>query len=330
MLSDEDFIQSEIYILKEFKFQNGEILKDVPVEYMVMGTPQYDNDGKITNGIVYCHGSSGNFGSLKRIKEVLGEGQVFDTDKFFIISLSALGSPNSISPSVSNLKGKFPRYTIEDMVNFQIAFLKDKFNIDHLKGLVGNSMGGFEVLTWGVKYPNFMDFIVSLVSSFKVAGHNYAISKQMNDIILSDPDYNGGDFIMSESFKRTMSLAIQTDYCYGFSRQYYREMSNDEIDKSILSMVEDLDVDPNDIVFRNYACNDYDIEDQLKNIEAKVFILAINQDQYFPPELDGVVMSEMIEGSTLVRYDSILGHIGSNQLKQVENKLEDFLKEFKR
>ena len=71
---------------------------------------------------------------------------------------------------------------------FQKQFIEEKFGITHVKGLIGNSMGGFEVLTWGCVYPDSVDFIISLVSSFKVGGHNYALSKIMNNILESIKD----------------------------------------------------------------------------------------------------------------------------------------------
>ncbi len=130
---DGDFDKPKYFTLGEFRFTKGEVLEDVKVEYTCVGTPIVDDDGNITNAVVYCHGSSGDYGSIRRIEEISGKNEAFDTDKFFFISISALGSPRSLSPSSSNLKGSFPHYTIEDMVNFNRQFLKEKFNITHIK-----------------------------------------------------------------------------------------------------------------------------------------------------------------------------------------------------
>ena len=146
---DVESLEAEYFTLKEFKFKNGEILKDAKVEYISFGTPLYDDNGIIKNALVYFHGSSGSCYSIRRISESIGSGDIFDTDKFFFISLSALGCPNSSSPSTTGLKNKFPKYDVDDMVNFQKQFLEERFGIKHVKGLIGNSMGGFEVLTGG-------------------------------------------------------------------------------------------------------------------------------------------------------------------------------------
>lgn len=329
MFSEIDFTKPKYFTLDEFKFSTGDILENVDVEYITAGTPIYNEEGEIINGVLYCHGSSGDYGSLRRINDISGSGEVFDTDKLFFISLSALGSPRSLSPSMTNLKGDFPHYSILDMVNFQREFLREKFNIIHLKGMIGNSMGGFTVLTWAAYYPLEMDFVISLVSSYKVAGHNYALSRIMDDIVKSCPDYNNGEYVESEELDRTFRLANEIMFNYGFSREYYRNKSNSEIDLSINEMLnEDTLDDINDLVYRNDASLNYDIEDKLKNIVAKVLIIAINQDQYFPPKLDAIPMSHMIKNSELLIFDSINGHIGSRELIKIESDLKRFLNEF--
>lgn len=307
-------------------------MSNLPVEYIAFGTPIKDAEGYITNGIVFCHGWGGDYGSLRRILDVVGPGKPIDTKKFFIIAITTLGSPNSASPSTTELGAKFPKYSIEDMVRFQMEFLKSKFNIKHLRGVIGNSMGGFEALTWGAKYPDYMDFLISLVSSYKVAGHNYSLFKFMNNIIESDPDYNNGNY--TNQLTNSLKLANESMYSFGLSREYYRyDMSNNEIDLAMEEMGEEIveeNWDANDIVYRNNASTAHNIENILSNIKAKTLIVAINQDQYFPPELDAIPMSKMIKDSKLVIYDSNMGHIGTHEIVKIEKELEEFLKSFKK
>ncbi len=330
---DVESLEAEYFTLKEFKFKNGETLNDAKVEYISFGTPLYDENGIIKNALVYFHGSSGSCYSVRRISEYIGSGDLFDSDKFFFISLSALGCPNSSSPSTTGLKNKFPEYDVDDMVNFQKQFLEERFGIKHVNGLIGNSMGGFEVLTWGCLYPDSVDFIISLVSSFKVGGHNYALSKIMNNILESDPDYNGGDYDLpiSDSLKRSLKLSSDAMYCYGLSREEYRNnMTNQEIEDAMAEFAEEsLEEDVNDLIYMNSSSMDYDLSDKLKDISAKVLIIAINQDQYFPPNLDAIPMSKMIKNSKLVIFDSCMGHVGSSELYKIEEDLEEFLSEFK-
>ena len=298
------------------------------MEYTSFGTPIKDKDGKIANGVLYLHGWSGNYGSIRRIADIIGPNEALDTNKFFIISLSALGSPNSACPSSTDLANEFPRYSIEDMVEFQKEFLLAQFNIDHLKGIIGNSMGGFEALTWMSKYPDYSDFLISLVSSIKVDGQNYAQFKYMNRIIENDPNYNNGAYL--KPLKVATKLANESMYPYGLSREFYRKESIEDIDLAMDEMEEiGAEMDANDIVYRNIASTSYDIEDEISKITTKTLIVAINQDQYFPPELDALPMSKKIKNSHLIIYDSMMGHIGTSEIKKIEKEIKEFVNEFK-
>ena len=52
------------------------------MEYATFGTPKYDDGGIIENAIVYCHGSLGNFASMKKILPLVGENGPFDENKY--------------------------------------------------------------------------------------------------------------------------------------------------------------------------------------------------------------------------------------------------------
>ena len=316
----------ELFVMDSFEFSNGEVLNDVNVEYMTFGTPKYDGK-KIINAIVYCHGSLGNFTSVKKIFPLNGKDAPFDEDKYFFISISALGSPGSCSPSSTNLKNKFPSYSITDVVNFQKQFLAEKFNIDHVLGIIGNSMGGFVALTSAILYPDFAEFIMPGVSSYKVAGHDYILSKFVNDIITSDENYEKG--IINDSLKRTLKIASLAEFNFGLSKEALRAMPKDELSREFEEFGEEsLFLDIYDVKYCNEACMNYDVENDLNMITADVFIIACKQDPHFPPELDAIPMSKMINNSKLVIMDSDLGHLCFNELENISVELNDFMKKY--
>ncbi|MGZ7050328.1 MAG: alpha/beta fold hydrolase, partial [Methanobacterium sp.] len=161
-------MQQEYFTLKNFKFESKYILPKLKIEYASFGKKEMDENDRISNAIIYLHGWSGDFSSIKRIEDIIGPGRPIDTEKYFIICPTALGSPGSSSPSTSGLGHFFPEYTIKDMVNVTYSFLKECFNIEHLKGVIGNSMGGFQALEWAVSYPDFMDFVIPIATSHEV------------------------------------------------------------------------------------------------------------------------------------------------------------------
>lgn len=321
-------IEPKYYTLNEFEFIDGTTLENQVVEYLTIGTPKYDDEGHVTNAIIYFHGTTGNFQSIKRINAALGKDLPFDTDDFFFISLSTLGTPGSSSPSVSGLDNEYPKYTILDMVNFNKQFVKECFNIIHPMGLIGNSMGGFEAVTWAAVYPDTIDFMISLVSSYKVGGQNYIISKVMNDIIESDPDFNKGN--ITGELKRSLKLASKSMYSFGLSREYYMDLSIEEINDYMDEFAdEDSEENVLDAYYRNIASMNYDLTAIVQNIIVPTLIIGIYEDQYFPPQLDAIPMHSLIKNSKLICYNSYLGHVGSSELNKIQDELNDFMSQFK-
>lgn len=313
-------------MMDSFEFANGKTLKNVNVEYMTFGTPIYEND-KITNAIVYCHGSLGDYTGIKKLFPLTYEGGPFDENKYFFISISALGSPGSCSPSSTDLKFNFPKYSIEDVVNFQKQFLLEKFDIDHVLGIIGNSMGGFVALTSATMYPDFAEFIMPGVSSYKVAGHDYILSKFVNEIITSDENYVNG--FNNDSLKRTLKLASLAEFNFGLSKEALRAMPIEELSQEFEDFgIESMELDIYDMKYCNESCMEYNIEDSLDRINAKVLIISCKQDPHFPPELDGIPMSKMIKDSEIIIMDSDLGHLCFNELESISEDLEEFMNQF--
>ena len=313
--------------MDSFKFHNGEVLKDVKVEYMTYGTPKYDENGLINNAILYCSGSLGSFEGINKILPLTFQNCPFDGDKYFFISLTALGSSGSCSPSQTGLKNKFPKYTMADVVNFQKQFLAEKFNIGHVLGLIGNSMGGFVGLTQAIEYPDFQDFIICGVSSYKVAGHDFILSRFVDEIIESDPDYAKGE--LTYSLIRTLRIACLAEFNFGLSKEALRSKTNDELAMEFEEFGNEMiETDIYDLKYCNAASMNFNVEYDLNKIKSKVLIISCKQDPHFPPELDGIPMSEMIENSQLIVMDSELGHLCFNELENISYELKEFMSDF--
>lgn len=319
-------MEPEYYTINNFKFESGFVLPHLKIEYQAFGKKDVNEEGNLTNGIIYLHGMSGDYTSIKRIKDIVGPGKPIDTEKYYIICPTALGSPGSSAPSTSRLGHFFPHYTIKDMVNAIHSFLNECFNVKHLKGIIGTSMGGFQALEWAVSYPEFMDFVIPITTSHDVMGKNFAIFNLMNTFIKNDPDYKNGGYEQNPEIgpqNATMLL-----YLYGFSDRFYKKSSDEEVLESLEEMKkEGMKTDANDIVWRNEAAMSHDISKRVENIKSKVLIIGVNEDQYFPPDLDTIPLSKMIKGSTLFLYDSELGHLGTSEIKKAENVISKFLED---
>ena len=111
------------YTFDKFEFVNGKVLENVVVDYILKGTPCYDEDGNVTNAIVFCHNYEGNASSLADFSQLTSEGNPFDFNDYFFISISSIGVPDSCSPSTTGLRYNFPEYNFLDRVNFKRNFI---------------------------------------------------------------------------------------------------------------------------------------------------------------------------------------------------------------
>ena len=313
--------------IENFYFESGENLEELELEYFTMGRAKKDGRN-IQNGLLFLHGWSGDYTSFKRFLDFTGSGQVFDENEYFIISPTALGSPGSAAPSTSGLGKDFPKYTIGDMVNIQFRLLTEYLDINHLRGVIGTSMGGFQSLKWGVNYPIFMDFVINIVTGPAVIGRNQAIFQTTNNIIENHPDYMQGSY--TNNPLKAVEVANQLMFLFAFSIPYYhKEFPKKETLLKALNEqgMQGMAMDARDIVWRNNAAINFDIRNDLKKIKAKTLIIGIEGDEYFPPEIEAIPLAESIDDSELLVYESDLGHLGINEIEKMNDVLISFINE---
>ena len=206
------------FLVKDFRLQSGEVINEMIVEYGTIGTPRRDTDGNITNAVVMPHGWSGDYKQYLLFKGLIGPGLPLDTDKYYVITPTALGSPGSSSPSVSGLGPKFPKYTLVDMIAAQHWLVTEHLKIEHLAGVVGASMGGMQTLVWITRYPDFMDWAIAMATGPANIGRNAGIFGLMNLVIQADPAYMNGNYReqprvgMEKAF-----MGVYLSYCLGYA-----------------------------------------------------------------------------------------------------------------
>src|SRR5262245_39084717 len=119
---------------------------------------------------------------------------LLDGTRYFIILPDAIGHGGSSKPS-NGLHAKFPHYTYDDMVLAQYKLITGKLAVNHLRLVMGTSMGGMHTWVWGETYPDFMDALMPLASApVEIAGRNRIMRKMIMDAIRSDPAWNNGDY----------------------------------------------------------------------------------------------------------------------------------------
>ena len=131
-------------MVKDFQFKSGEKLPEIKLHYYTLGTAQKDASGKVRNAVLILHGTGGsgkqfltpNFGGV-----LFGPGQLLDASKYFIILPDNVGHGDSSKPS-DGLHMRFPHYEYDDMIELQYRLLTQGLGVNHLRLVMGTSMGG--------------------------------------------------------------------------------------------------------------------------------------------------------------------------------------------
>lgn len=328
MLDGDMIINYDKYKLESFEFESGRVLEDVEVEYSAKGTPKYDEDGNIVNAIIYFHKFNGNYSSIDGLYSLTSSGKIFDFSQYYFISITSLGYPGTCSPSSTNLKHNFPKYTMKDRVNFKRQFLRDRFNIEKTHGLIGKGVGGCEIYTWACEYPDEMDFIMIAGSSYKTNGYRYVVSKCMESILESSDDFYSD--LYTDSLSRMMVSINKLLYSNYFSKKMFQKMSNDEIDVLMDDFVDEgLFVDVYDFKFRNDCVMEYNVEDKLGNITADALIISSNNDMYYTPEFDVLPLEDLMKNATIVLFEDENHYLDYDDSSIVENEINSFMEKIK-
>jgi homoserine O-acetyltransferase len=99
-------------------------------------------------------------------------GRPLDATRYFLIFPDSVGHGQSSKPS-DGLKAAFPQYGYSDMVDLQHRLVTEKLGIEHLRAILGMSMGGMNAWQWAEAYPDAMDGVMPVVSMpMRISGRN--------------------------------------------------------------------------------------------------------------------------------------------------------------
>lgn len=212
-----------------FKLESGEELSNARLRYMTYGKLNEARD----NVLVVCHALTGNASLHVWWGDLLGPGQVFDTEKYFIVCCNVLGSCyGSTGPTTSVQEGckelhgvNFPDVSIRDTVDIQLRMLKEELNVRSIKCVIGGSFGGMQALEYAVQAgkvdsPFSIDdtskrvepFVRSVIPIACGASHTawqIAISEVQRQAIHADPKWNNGNPDMNDQPIKGFSIARQ-------------------------------------------------------------------------------------------------------------------------
>ncbi|WP_425409045.1 alpha/beta fold hydrolase [Hyphococcus sp.] len=278
------------YIAEDFEFGTGETLDALRIHYRTIGELERDENGQATNAVLIMHGTTGSGASLLResFADVLfAPGGLLDAEEYFIILPDGVGHGESSKPS-DGLRMDFPKYDYDDMVRAQYLMLTEGLGVNHLRLVMGTSMGGMHSWVWGYKYPDFMDAIMPLASlPTEIAGRNRMLRKMIIDAIMADPAWNEGEY--DEKPVQGLTAATYPLIFMVSSPLQYQKMAptRQEAEAMLASLVERFTgaLDPNDTIYAVDASRNYNPAPHLEKITAPLTAVNSADDQVNPPEL---------------------------------------------
>ena len=277
------------FVMKDFTFTSGEKLPELRIHYRTLGTPRRDAQGVVRNAVLIMHGTGGTGGQFTGRNfagELFGPGQPLDASKYFIILPDDIGHGGSSKPS-NGWRAKFPRYGYVDMVKAEHRLLTEGLGVNHLRLVMGTSMGGMHTWMWGGMYPDFMDALMPLASlPTQIAGRNRAWRRVVIDAIRNDPEWKGGDYTTQPQSLRT---AAQMLWLVGSNplRRQAEAPTVAEADRVLDAYVATYikTGDANDILYALESSRDYDPGPALDRITAPLIAINSADDIINPPEL---------------------------------------------
>jgi homoserine O-acetyltransferase len=285
------------FIIHDFHFRSGQTLPELRIHYLTFGKPERDAKGVVRNAVIILHGTTGSSAQFLRpefANELYGKGQPLDVTRFFLVIPDNIGHGKSNKPS-DGLRAKFPNYGFPDMVEAQYRLLSEGLNVNHLRLIMGTSMGGMHTWLWGEMHPDFMDALVPLASlPTQISGRNRVWRRIIIDAIRGAPDWQDGNY---EKQPHGLALAAETLYFMSENPALrLKEAPTLDLADSLLDAYMTkfaTNYDANDVLYAVEASRDYDPGPGLEKIKAP--LLAINSDDDLINPSDQGVLEREIE-----------------------------------
>jgi len=305
--------------------ESGRILEPYDLIYETYGKMNQSRDNiiVITHALTGSHHCAGRYEDEAKAgwwDNLIGDGKVIDTKKYFVICVNVIGSNFGSTSPKSNMfptkdrqeayRYKFPVVTIKDMVKAQ-KILFNKLGIFKVKAVIGGSMGGMQALEFAVSYPNFAEIIIPIATTPMTRAWTVAFNKVAMEAIVNDPSFKNGyyDFKdFEENSLKGLAVARMSGYISylspssmesKFGREYvgtdgiYELFGRFEIERYLEYNGYNFPkwFDPLCYLYLIKAINIFDLsrgfdslKDAIAQIESKLYLIALKEDYLFNPK----------------------------------------------
>lgn len=331
-------IESRIFSSRDFRLENGQVLPVLELAYETYGTlnARRDNAVLAVHGYTSSHHAAGRNARGKQGRGVaegatgwfdglIGPGKAVDTDRYFVISVNALGSahgstgPNATDPGTGKPYGPtFPGITMRDIVASQ-KLLVDSFGVPGLVAVIGPSMGGFQSFQWAASYPGFMKGIAASVTAPRSPGGLEQLAA-LQKRLAGDPNWNDGWYYDNGGIKKVLAeIRFDTLSNYGQNEILAETIADPEKRKAAMRANAEAwaeNYDGHSMVALRRAIGSFDITGEYDKLKGtKVLYVNSKSDKLFDIALCPGYVTDMRKAGvdvTYVELPSNKGHMASH------------------
>ena len=332
-----------------FTFESGESIPGLTLRYETYGRLNEARD----NALLICHALSGDhhcagIHSLSDRKpgwwnNIIGPGKPFDTNRYFIVCSNCLGGcqgssgPKSLNPDTGrpyNLD--FPLVSIRDMVRAQHLLLTEGLGIRSLAAAIGGSMGGMQVLQWGIEFPDFVRKLIPMATTARQNAQAIAFNEVGRLAIMQDPDWSEGAYEVGRGPDVGLAVArMMAHITYLSDAGLEEKFGRDKVRQTRARSQFDAEFqvesylryqgqsfisrfDGNAYLYLTKALDRFDLfgesgrlEDQLERIRSRTLVIAFKSDWLFPPAQNRTIVHALLRCGRHASYaelDTALGH----------------------
>ena len=344
LVAPRDFVHA-----RPFTFQSGQSLPGFTIRYETYGQLNPARD----NAILICHALSGDHHCAGRHSpddrkpgwwdNLIGPGRAVDTNRFCVISSNCLGGcvgstgPSSLNPATGRPYGiSFPFVTIRDMVRAQ-KLLLDHLGVSALHAVIGGSMGGMQVLQWGIEYPGFVRRLLAMATTSREGAQAIAFNEVGRQAIMQDPAWNQGEYPKDGGPRTGLAIArMMAHITYvsdasmdrKFGRRKKADANGDAYTFDIQFEVESYlrhqgqsfinRFDANSYLYITRALDQFDLaqaygslEAAFAPVQAETLVVGFTSDWLFPPEQNRTIALALLrcgKRATYAELETDLGH----------------------
>ncbi|KAF0094983.1 MAG: homoserine O-acetyltransferase [Puniceicoccaceae bacterium 5H] len=334
---------------RPFTFQNGDTIPGFRLRYETYG--KLNAEG--SNAILVCHALSGDHhcAGVHSIRDrkpgwwnnMIGPGKPIDTNRFFVICSNCLGGcqgstgPTSINPETNRpYHLDFPVVTIGDMVRAQHRLVTEELGVQEMYAVVGGSMGGMQVLEWGVRYPEFVRRLLPMATTARQNAQAIAFNEVGRLAIVQDPNWHDGAYPPGQGPHVGLAVArMMAHITYLSDQGLDQKFGRERISRAAARTLFDAEFqvesylryqgqsftnrfDANTYLYFTKALDRFDLygesgrlEETFEAIRARTLVVGFTSDWLFPPKQNREIALALLRAGKNAGYAEVdlpLGH----------------------